>query len=431
MGSAAYRAALWGGLLSVACDRDWRLAIERPWDATSIGVVVVQGANGELLSEPQLVGSGERLELQVRWAPPLRLWGLAFSPELELLSRGVRLGGAEDHLPDGEPWLLELEALGDESAPQFQRAEAPGFDLRYNSPSPPTATCLQAEARQSAWPERLTRVEVTGAGRLYVGMGSGPAAVARVEAGMFTEIFRFPPNTSGPIRGLVHDGQRLWVVAREGAMVALDDQHQVLMRGQLPFDEVVEVYANHQGEVYAMGLPHELPRQLSLSATVGQARTNFPTNLRGMAVLESGKAFVLDQRGILARTDDGWLREVELQEAEMTAIAGDHRGAYAIARYRGFFSRDQRTGVWSETPRPFAGFPRALALLPGGGLVVVGSGDSSAYFDGRHFCLIRPPIVEELVDVAVSADGRTAWAVGNIDGEPPGRWVEMSLPPPN
>ena len=34
-------------------------------------------------------------------------------------------------------------------------------------------------------------------------------------------------------------------------------------------------------------------------------------------------------------------------------------------------------------------------------------------------------------DVAISADGRTAWAVGNIEGEPPGRWVEMNLPAPN
>ena len=266
---------------------------------------------------------------------------------------------------------------------------------------------------------------------LYVGMGSAPAGVALVEDGIPTEIFRFPPATTGPIRGLVHDGQHLWVVALNGAMVALDDQHQVLMRGNLPLLEVVEVYANHQGEVYAMGLPREVPRQLSLTATVGRARLDFPAGLRGMAVLESGKVFVLDQRGILARTDDTWLREVELQEAEMTAVVADHRGAFAIARYRGFFSRDQESGVWRESPRPFPGFPRALAIQPQGGLVVVGSRDSSAYYDGRRFCLIRPPIVEELLDVAISADGRTAWAVGNIEGEPPGRWVEMNLPAPN
>lgn len=426
-----HRAALLLTLATVACDRDWSLAIERPWDAASIGVVVAQGPNGEILSEPQLIGPGERLQWQVRFAPPLRLWGLAFPPELELLSRGVRLGGGEDHLPSGEPWLLEVETLGDEDALRFQRAEPPGLDLRYNSPAPPPMTCTQAEARQSAWPERLTRVEVTGAGRLYVGMGSGPAGVALVEDGIPTEIFRFPPNTTGPIRGLVHDGQRLWVVARDGAMVALDDQHQTLMQGQLPLAEVVEVYANHQGEVYAMGLPREAPRQLTLSATVGLPRLDFPAGLRGMAVLESGTLFVLDQRGILARNDGTWLREVELQEAEMTAVVADHRGAYAIARYRGFFSRDQERGVWSESPRPFPGFPRALAIQPQGGLVVVGSRDSSAYYDGQRFCLIRPPIVEELLDVAILADGRTAYAVGDIEGEPTGRWVEMNLPAPD
>lgn len=410
-----------------ACQRDWRLAIERPFGAEAPAVVALVGPSGEPLSPVQVIKAGAALDWDLDVEPPATLWALAYPNGTPLAERGVRLGGEEEPLPSPLAYRLELVDLGSQDNLQFVASEAPSLDLHYAAPPLGARDCTAVVAEPAVWPEILTRVEVASDGRLYAGLGRDPPALALIQNEAPAEVFRFEPGVTGVIRGIVDDGQRLWVVSRSGAFAALDRDHRVLHRGQLALTEVIETYGNRRGEVLVIGPTTEAPRQLTLTSSAGLRRGDFPPNVRALTVLDDGQTYVLDHLGIQRRAGLGWVRELDLPEAELTAVVGDDRGVFATARYRGLLYRAPEVGRWSELARPFVGFPQAMAIFPGGALFIVGRRDVAAIYDRSEFCLVRPAIADDLFDVAISPDGREAWAVGPTDDGAAGRWVHFRV----